>query len=422
MRMRRTMLAVAGILAGGVVSMNIGGFAAAQSIDVAIAFEVNATDGDAKVLISCKSSAAMKRLRVWSPNRRLILELSGNPRVPDLTQMEIEGAEPDLDAVTAAYPEGTYTFEARIGDDVQYLDAELTHTTLPAPVVTPGHHEVLEPDAAQIEWAAVDGAVGYLVEIEQGAQKQTWKFDARTHSLTIPPGSFAPGVACKLDVLTLCANGNRCVAESTFYIAPPRGAMVPNCPFTCNGTTPFFSLEPGLRLVLASAQGRRLESTVLHTPQFVEGILTRIVEERESDWSGLRRVTRRFVAICQTTQELYCFAEERESYLSGRLLASQHFASATPWILLPGEPPPLSTGRAPATIQPMRLLPMLELDYGRFANVLVVADLLGPAPAARAIRFYAEGLGLVKQDDLELIIVGFIEPEEEEDDEDEEDD
>jgi len=89
--------------------------------------------------------------------------------------------------------------------------------------------------------------------------------------------------------------------------------FIEDCTFSDTGTTPFFILEPGYQLVLSGEEkdGTEIELiiTVLDETEKVDGVKTRVVEERESADGELVEVSRNFFAICGETSSVFYFGE-----------------------------------------------------------------------------------------------------------------
>ena len=74
-----------------------------------------------------------------------------------------------------------------------------------------------------------------------------------------------------------------------------------NCTMSTEGTNDYFILEPGFQLVLEGGN-EVLAITVLDDTIEIDGILTRVVEEREWRNEELIEVSRNFFAICEETK------------------------------------------------------------------------------------------------------------------------
>ncbi len=187
--------------------------------ELTIYFELNETDGDAEVVMFAKAPEGMDRLNVFGPTgaKRVEMKAKGHEDVGQ-GQLRIESAEPSLEEVKQAFPEGEYTFTARTVSG-QFLrgTATLSHDLLPAPSFHPAEEEV-DPANAVVRWTPVPGAASYLVEIEQDdlGAKLTVTVGPGVTSLRIPRTFLVPGTEYEIGVTTITSEGNVTVAESSF--------------------------------------------------------------------------------------------------------------------------------------------------------------------------------------------------------------
>ena len=79
------------------------------------------------------------------------------------------------------------------------------------------------------------------------------------------------------------------------------------------GRSTYFILEPGYRLVFEDGKDT-LTITVLDETKTVDGVKTRIVEERETQGGRLAEVSRNYFAIDKTTGDVYYFGEDVDDY------------------------------------------------------------------------------------------------------------
>lgn len=85
------------------------------------------------------------------------------------------------------------------------------------------------------------------------------------------------------------------------------------------GRNPFFILEPGYTLTLA-ADDEQLVITVTNETRVIDGVQTRVVEERESEDGKLKEISRNFFAISRRTNSVYYFGEEVDIYENGKIV------------------------------------------------------------------------------------------------------
>src|SRR5689334_4221871 len=102
--------------------------------------------------------------------------------------------------------------------------------------------------------------------------------------------------------------------EDKFNVAP--------ADFASAGRNDYFILEPGYQLTLEGQdEGKpaRLVITVLDQTRTVDGVETRVVEERETLGDDTVEVSRNFFAVDRRTNDVYYFGEDVDVYKNGRV-------------------------------------------------------------------------------------------------------
>jgi len=194
----------------------------------------------------------------------------------------------------------------------------------------------------------------------------------------------------------------------------PREELVPT------GRNPFFVLEPGYRLTLEGKEGRktvRVVISVLNDTEAVDGVTTRVVEERESMDGQLVEVSRNFFAISSRTKDVYYFGEDVDIYRDGKVTAHDGawrsgVKGARYGLIMPGLP---TVGQkyyqeyAPDTAMDrakhVSVTEVIETPSGRFANCLKVEETTPLEPGV-SIKVYAPGIGLAADNTLRLVAYG----------------
>jgi hypothetical protein len=195
-----------------------------------------------------------------------------------------------------------------------------------------------------------------------------------------------------------------------------------DCDFSDTGSNRFFILEPNYQLVLKGEEdGEEIELviTVLEDTKLVDGIKTRVVEERESEGGELVEVSRNFFAVCEQTNSVFYFGEEVDDYEDGEIvghegewLAGKDGAKAG--LMMPGlvlinskyqqeTAPGVAMDRA-------RIVSMdesIKTPAGDFENVLKIRETTPLEPDAIEYKFYVAGIGLIQDSDLRLVDHGF---------------
>ena len=207
-----------------------------------------------------------------------------------------------------------------------------------------------------------------------------------------------------------------------------KGAQAQSRPFTdtfavdradlaATGRNPFFILEPGYALVLQGKEGGadvELVITVLPDTRKIDGVETRVVEERESKGGKLAEVSRNFFAISRRTNSVYYFGEEVDIYKDGKVASHEGawtsgVGGARFGLFMPGEPligaryyQEVAPGVAMDRAEVLRLADTAEVPAGKYDHVLVTEEST-PLESGKEEKFYAPGVGLVRENDLRLV-------------------
>ena len=186
------------------------------------------------------------------------------------------------------------------------------------------------------------------------------------------------------------------------------------------GTNPYFNLEPGYQLYLKSQDGD-LTITVLKQTEMVDGVETRVVEERETEGGKLIEVSRNYFAISKRTNSVFYFGEEVDMYNAkgqitghgGSWRAGEKGNKAglmMPGIALIGSryyqevAPKVAMDRA----EIVSLTDTLRVPAGTFKEVLKSEETTPLEPGVKEYKYYAAGIGLLKDGDMELVRHGLV--------------
>lgn len=192
---------------------------------------------------------------------------------------------------------------------------------------------------------------------------------------------------------------------------------------TCNlvttGRNPYFILEPGFQLVLEGGK-EVLKITVLDETVDVDGIKTRVVEEREWRNGALIEVSRNFYAMCEETKDVLYFGEDVDMINEGKVTSHSGAwrageGNAKPGLIMPGNPtlgikyyqeiaPAVAMDRA----EIVSLDEVLRTPAGNFSECLKTKEGTALNPVEREFKTYAPGIGLIQDQNLLLTEHGFI--------------
>ena len=194
---------------------------------------------------------------------------------------------------------------------------------------------------------------------------------------------------------------------------------ISKCNLVPTGRNPYFILEPGFQLVLEGGNVR-LAITVLNETRVVNGVTTRVVEEKEWSNGQIIEVAINFFAICEKTQDVFYFGEEVDNYQGGQLinhsgawLAGQNGARAG--LIMPGQPKvgmryyqEIAPGVAMDRAEILSLDDRLLTPAGTFSKCLKTQEGTALNPLEREFKVYAPGIGLIQDANLLLTRYGSV--------------
>jgi hypothetical protein len=192
---------------------------------------------------------------------------------------------------------------------------------------------------------------------------------------------------------------------------------------TPTGRNPYFILEPGYQLVFEGKEKGKpvgLTITVLDETKKVDNVTTRIVEERETKEGQVIEVSRNFFAISQRTNSVYYFGEEADIYRGGKVVSHEgawlsgvdhaKFGLVMPGTVLLGARyyQEVAPGKAMDRAEIMTLSESLETPAGKFAHCLKVEETTPLEPDEKEFKYYAAGVGLLKDGPMKLVRYGLV--------------
>ena len=178
------------------------------------------------------------------------------------------------------------------------------------------------------------------------------------------------------------------------------------------GRGTYFILEPGYRLTFEHGKDT-LIVTVLEETRMVDGVRTRIVEERETEGGQLAEVSRNFFAIDRTTGDVYYFGEDVDESKNGKVTGHagawlSGVNGARFGLMVPGTPksgdrsyqeiaPKIAMDRA----EVISVTENVKVPAGAFTNCLHTRE-SSAIEGGSEDKWYAPGIGLIK--DAEFVL------------------
>jgi len=194
---------------------------------------------------------------------------------------------------------------------------------------------------------------------------------------------------------------------------------IEKCNLLTTGRNPYFILEPGFQLVLEGGD-TKLQITVLDRTKTVGGVMTRVVEEKEWKGGKLYEIALNYFAICEQTKDVFYFGEDVDFYENGKVV--KHDGS---WLagtngnraglLMPGTPKvkmkyyqEIAPGVAMDRAEIVSLEETCKTPAGTFSGCMKVKEGSAIDLFAKEYKYYAPGIGLVRDEDVLLIRHGYI--------------
>jgi hypothetical protein len=191
-----------------------------------------------------------------------------------------------------------------------------------------------------------------------------------------------------------------------------------NCDFASTGKNSYFILEPGYQIILEGEEdGEELQlvMTVLNETKVVNGIETRVVEEKETEGGNLVEVSRNYFAICRPTNNAIYFGEDVDMFENGKIvshegawLAGENGSKAG--MIMPGKVElglkyfqETAPGVAEDRAEIVSVNDTLETPAGMFSQVLKTEETNPLKPGEKEFKFYAPEIGLIQDEALKLV-------------------
>ena len=222
-----------------------------------------------------------------------------------------------------------------------------------------------------------------------------------------------------LVTLGVCAG----LSASAFSADAPKFAetfAVEKSDLSSSGKGGYFVLEPGFVAVFEGGEdGKKTVLTITVTDQTktVDGVETRVVEEKETANGEVAEISRNYFAISKTTHDVYYFGEDSDTYKNGKVANREGswlagVAGARFGLALPGQPkvgaayyqelaPKVAMDRA----EIVSVTETVKTPAGTFKNCVKTKETT-PLEKGTEYKLYAPGVGLVQDGELHLVKYG----------------
>jgi hypothetical protein len=196
---------------------------------------------------------------------------------------------------------------------------------------------------------------------------------------------------------------------------------VPKDQFVSTGKNAYFSLEPGYRLTFEGKEdGKKLALviTVLDETKTVDGVETRIVEERETVNGKPIEVSRNYFAIDKRNNDVFYFGEDVDMYKNGKVVnheGSWHAGEngARFGLAMPAEPmvgqkyyQEVAPKQAMDRAEVKSVSEKVKVPAGEFKDCVITEETTPLEPGERETKVYAPNVGLLGDGPMKLVKYG----------------
>lgn len=194
---------------------------------------------------------------------------------------------------------------------------------------------------------------------------------------------------------------------------------IASCTMQTKGRNPYIVLEPGFQLVLEGG-GTKLQITVLDQTKTIDGVVTRVVEEKEWKGGKVHEVTMSYLAICEQTKDVLYFGEDVDNYRDGKVVNHEGTWQAGKngskvGLFVPGSPKlqmkyyrEIVPGVSMARAEIVSLNEACKTPAGNFSKCMKVRETSAIDRNVNEYKYYAPEVGLVSEETLRLTKYGFI--------------
>jgi hypothetical protein len=190
------------------------------------------------------------------------------------------------------------------------------------------------------------------------------------------------------------------------------------CDFVPTGENKYFILKPGYQVTLEGEEDGeelKLVMTVLNETKIVNGIETRVIEEKETEGGNLVEISRNYFALCKPANNAIYFGEDVDIYENGEKvsqegawLAGQNGSRAG--MIMPGKVEvglkyyqEIAPGVAEDRAKIVSLNGSKVTPAGTFDQVLKTEETNPLKPEEKEFKFYAPGIGLIQEEAIKLV-------------------
>ena len=192
---------------------------------------------------------------------------------------------------------------------------------------------------------------------------------------------------------------------------------IAGCNLMTTGRNRYLILEPGYQIVLES-DDTKLAIMVLDDTETVDGVMTRVVEEREWVDGELVEISRNYFAICDATKDIFYFGEDVDYYEDGKVIKHESVWLAgsngnRAGLIMSGSPKlgmkyyqEIAPGVAMDRAEIVSFVETCRTPAGMFFKCMKVKEGTALDVSETEYKHYARDIGVIQDEDLLLTNFG----------------
>ena len=184
------------------------------------------------------------------------------------------------------------------------------------------------------------------------------------------------------------------------------------------GSNRYFIIDPGYELVFEGKEDGakvQLTITVLDETKKVDGVETRVVEERETSNGKLAELSRNYFAFDPTTRNFYYFGEDVDMYKDGKVVNHDggwlSGVNGAKYGLMMSAIPrvgdryfqEVAPGIAMDRAEVISTNEIVSTRAGIFVHCVKTEETTPLEPTSKEYKYYAPQVGLIQDGDLKLV-------------------
>ncbi len=220
-------------------------------------------------------------------------------------------------------------------------------------------------------------------------------------------------LAALLTAVAACTNQGTATEDASFKST----FAADKTKFASKGTGKYFALLPGYKYEYTNKAKEVLIITVTDKTKLVDGVETRVIEERETDGNGkLAEISQNYFAIDNATGDVYYFGEDVDIYDAATGKVKAHDGAwlsgvkgAKYGLMMPGAPKlgdkfqiEVAEATALDRAEIVSITETFKTPAGEFKNCIKVKETSKLEPGTVEYKIFAPGVGLVLDDDMIL--------------------